>query len=214
MAPRPPVAVALRLACHQFAESEVEALRSLLRLLAPHLRRPCDVVPASADGVALLLVNLDHPEPQPPPLGPRCVGCAVKPRLKPVGCIHRPLRAAELLALLSEAAPAPTPALPIAAAPDVPALHFRLRAWPLDLTDWSPRHWRALATITRLPLDAHEIARRSGLPPEEVERLLQRLADQALLERTVQRTPVAPSATQPAWRNLAARVGQLFGFAR
>jgi hypothetical protein len=207
-----------QVACHQFAPGEVEALRSLLRLLHDYLKRPWQVVdePARAD---LVLVNLDHPDPLPLDAAAVQVGCAQKPRLKRSGCIHRPLRAAEVLAVLSEAAVADDDGHAGQRAEskeDSDAFRYRLRAWPLEFLHWPKASWPVLAAMTRCHASVSEITLRTGQPHAEVERTLAMLKKMQLLDCLVERRalPRVDMEAMGGWRGLANRVGRLLGFAR
>jgi len=205
----------LRIACHQFSQAEVEALRSLLGLLATYLRHPWEVG-VDATAAAIVLVNLDHPEPTPVLAPGRLVGCAVKPRLKPAGCIHRPLRAAEILALLSEPVAASAPRGTAESEPVHAARRYRLSAWPLDFTSWSRDAWRVLGAMTREHLGLDEITARTGVDAAEVRRTLDALCALGLVDTVVERHAVRRphGPLRAGWRSLASRVGQLFGVAR
>lgn len=207
-----------RLACHQFAPSEIEALRSLLRLLHDYLKHSWQVVddPAHAD---VVLVNLDHPLQQPLHAHAVQVGCALKPRLKRSGCIHRPLRAAEVLAVLSEVTVGDEPGF--AAHDEVgddsdAAFRYRLRAWPIEFLHWPRQSWPVLAAITRSHAGIEEIALRTGLPAQDIRRTLAMLKKMDLLDCLVERRalPRVDLEAMNGWRTLANRVGQLLGFAR
>lgn len=206
----------LSIACPNFTREEVDALRSLLGLLRPYLKRPWAV---ATDGPAdVYFLNLDLDPGELPECGPdtRVVGCARQPRMHRKGTLHRPLRVSEVLAVLSE--------MPVGMATSSRGKHephgvewrFRLRAWPLEFDQW-PREWcRILADITRQPRSLVEIASRVELPQSEVERCIALLTRLDLVDRLAERrTPSRPvtSATR-GWRDLATRVGQILGFAR
>jgi hypothetical protein len=207
-----------RVACHQFAPGEIEALRSLLHLLRDYLKREWQVVD-NLEVADIVLVNLDHPQPKPLKTQIQQVGCAQKPRLKRSGCIHRPLRAAEVLAVLSEAAAACDEAVTGQrghSADGSEAFRYRLRAWPLEFHHWPRESWSVLAALTRSHASAKEVALRVGLPLVEVERTLAMLKKMQLLDCLVERRalPRVDVGAMRGWRGLAGRVGQLLGFAR
>ncbi len=211
-----PVKRPLRVACHDFAGTEVDALRSLLRLLKDHLRQTWQVV----EGVQadLVLVNLDQPR-SPPPCGEvPCVGCALKPRLQPAGTIHRPLRAAEVLAVLTEAALQASrgDSGSHEAADDTVEWRYRLHHWPLEFSHWPPDAWRVLASITRRHCSLREIALRTRLPRQEIAGTLGLLKKMGVLDRLVERrsAPRIDENVAAGWRGLAARLGHLLRFAR
>lgn len=206
----------LSIACPNFTREEVDALRSLLGLLRPYLKRPWAV---ATDGPAdVYFLNLDLDPGELPERCPdtRVVGCARQPRLHRKGTLHRPLRVSEVLAVLSE--------MPAGAATRSSNRHephgvewrYRLRAWPLEFDQW-PREWcRILADITRQARPLAEIAARVDLAPSEVERCIGQLTRLDLLDRLAERrSPAGVAAAAPrGWRDLASRVGQILGFAR
>ncbi|HRQ63550.1 MAG TPA: hypothetical protein PKZ76_01570, partial [Xanthomonadaceae bacterium] len=207
-----------QVACHQFAPAEIEALRSLLKLLHDYLKRPWQVVdePAHAD---VVLVNLDHPDPQPLDAAAVQIGCAQKPRLKRSDCIHRPLRAAEVLAVLSEAAMAGDDGSPAPRAETqegTNAFRYRLRAWPLEFLHWPRESWPVLAAMTRCHASIKEISLRTGQSQADIERTLAMLKKMHLLDCLVERRalPRVDLHAMGGWRGLANRVGQLLGFAQ
>jgi hypothetical protein len=199
---------ALRIACADFSPDEKGALRSLLKLLEQYLRRRWLIV---EEGEAdLLLKNLDVTESQCDMFSRRVIGCALKPRTHLSGTIHRPLRASEILSLLNEHDET---------AASVSELRiewsYRLRAWPLDLTNW-PRHWwPAFALMTPTARSQGEISSRTGLDQNEIHQCLARLQTEALLERFAARRHVASNVRDNVgvWRSLARRVGRVLGFA-
>jgi hypothetical protein len=200
---------ALRIACRHFSREEVDALRSLLRLIQPYLKRPW-VVSEGGDA-ELCLVNLDaEGGAATAGVGQRVVGCATKPRRFQLGTLHRPLRVPEMLAVLSEiqdAAPTPDEAV---------AWAYRLHAWPADIEAWPRPWWRVLACVGGAALTLPEIAARTGLPLAEVERCLARATAQCCVERlALRRSPVAAAvdATARPWAQWAVRLGRLLGLA-
>lgn len=209
-----PAGPPLRLACHQFLDKDVEALRSLLGLLDKYLRRRWEVVEwidASADAI---LVNLDHPRSEPAPTGPYRIGCAAKPSLRSGGCIHRPLRAAEVLAVLNEITQA-RQASPSSVDETCP---HRLLAWPSDLDVWPHDARRVMAAITARPASALDIADRTGLALDDVRSILVTLRKSDLLDADAGQAASAGIANRAAapgrWRALASRVGRLLGLAQ
>lgn len=212
-APTPP-SRALRIRCHDFAREDVDGLRSLLGLLKDYLKQACvvtDVGPAD-----LVFVNLDRPAAAPDYPGARLVGCAVKPRLQAAGSIHRPFRAAEVLAVLSELSSACATDEREAIDEEGNEWRYRLRCWPVEFAHWSRESWRVMATITRRHCSLQEIATRTGMARKEVASVLCLLRRMDLLDRLVERRalPRVDESLVPGWRGLAARVGQLLGFAR
>ena len=199
-----------RLACPNFGADEINALRSMFSLLQPHLKQAWEIVQdAPAD---LLIVNLDSGPPGGLPPQVPVIGCALKPRQHPRGTLHRPLRASELLALLSEQA-LPGPA--IEAPPPLVAIErrYRLLGWPAGFETW-PEPWRrVLAATSRVARAPADIAARTGVAEDEVGRCLQRLESEGLLEvvRLDRPDVPAPVPTPGRWAGLAARVGQLLG---
>ncbi|TWI11978.1 MarR family transcriptional regulator [Aerolutibacter ruishenii] len=204
-----------RILCPNFNDDEVKALRSLCELLRKHLKHPWQVVThGEAD---LLLVNLDAgwAPPQVPTVP--LVGCALRPRAHPVGTIHRPPRAAELLAVFSEFIPT-TDAAGAARTQDVLDAgqvddRYVLLGWPLDFERWPPSWRRVLAALSRSSASMDEIAQCTGLTPVDIGRCIAMLDRQGLVER--QRLAAAPVVrAQGRWKGLSERVGHLLGFSR
>lgn len=200
----------LRIACVGFALNEVDALRSLLGLLAPYVKRPCLVVDEiDAD---LTLVNLDA-VPRRPAAGSvpaRVVGCALRPRDHDKGTIYRPLRASQVLAVLSDAA---TSGGGEPADERTILWRFRLHGWPLDFSALPHRWWRIYASMADEARSVAEISAHTELAAGEVERAIDLLTHRGLIERTADRI-VSANRAQPrrGWRDLVNRVGQMLGF--
>lgn len=204
-----------RILCPNFNDDEVKALRSLCELLQKYLKQPWQVV--SHGEADLLLVNLDAGWEPPHASTAPVVGCALRPRTHPPGTIHRPLRAAELLAVLSEFASATGPVAAAGTAGTAEALRvderYVLHGWPLDFERWPPSWRRVLAALSRSTASMEEIVQCTGLTPVDVGRCIAMLDRQGLVER--QRVAAAPAqCTKGRWQGLAERVGQLLGFAR
>ncbi len=204
---------ALRVRCHDFSIEEVDALRSLMRLLKEYLKQPWTVTDGAVADV--VFVNLDNPVVAPDYPGARLVGCAVRPRLHSPGTVHRPFRAAEVLATLSETASVHSHERePVA--DDRGEWRYRLRHWPLDLGHWPRTAWAVMATITCRQCCVREIELRTGLPRDEIVATLAQLRKHEMLDRLVERRAVSriDGHDVVGWRGFAARVGQLLGFAR
>ena len=199
----------LRLACPNFSASEVDALRCLLQLIKPYLKQHWEVVDSA--GADLFVVNMDLPQPAVP-TGIPVVGCAQRPRLHAMGTLHRPLRVAEVLALLTEVGAKNLPATTTAADGNLGIeWHYELRAWPLDFQQWPRAAWRVLAIMSGATRSVAEIANHAGLPNDEVERYIAMAQRADLVNRYGERRTLPLQATQN-WRGLATRVGQLLGF--
>lgn len=204
-----------RILCPNFNDDEVKVLRSLCELLQKYLKHPWKVVGhGEAD---LLLVNLDAGwAPQQAPAVP-VVGCALRPRTHPPGTIHRPLRAAELLAVLSEFVSTTDPATSARTSRTPATVHvedrYVLLGWPLDFERWPPSWRRVLAALSRSSASMDEIAQCTGLTPVDVGRCIAMLDRHGLVERQRIAAPPATS-TKGRWQGLSQRVGQLLGFAR
>lgn len=209
MSKTPTPAASVRIHCANLGDDEVGALRRLLNLLASHLRYPWELVEDLA-GAHLVILNVDdvaHPQPA---TAARVVGCSAKPSSHPEAKLHRPLRAYELLAVLSDIRPtAPEPAV------ETDGRRYRLREWPLDLGAWNRNQTTVMAAITRDASDARAIALRTGVAYAEVADCLQALQREGLVdcERNTN-PPVHAPQTQGRWQHLATRVGQLLGFRR
>ena len=211
-----------RLFCAGFSEADRASLGSLMGLLAPYLRMPWELVdtPARAD---LCLVRLDG-EASSTLSHARLVGCAQHPRQHAPGTLHRPLRAAQLLALLSEtgaelatsksasaSAPMPAPHAPTERVCSLPLL--RLLAWPLDAEDGPPLRLQALAALSAGATTTEALAECIGATVGEIEAITEALSREGLLtwnERslvTVRSPPPAP----PGWRGFMAGLGRRLG---
>lgn len=211
------------LGCQNFSDEEVAALRRLLTLLSSHLKDEWEIrLNAETD---LCLANVDSGERVEPTPHVPMIGCALKPRLHGNASLHRPLRAAELLAVLSEYAEQRSGALPLHVAERAHAelgfeTRFQLRAWPLEFPQWPTDWWRILASINRCPRSLADICANTGLCETEVERCLDLLQRMQLLDRLADRrvpmrgTVAVHSHPSRAWRSFAAKLGQMLGFAR
>jgi hypothetical protein len=208
----------LKIHSGNLAHEEVGALRRLLSLLASHLRYPWELVDdvASAN---LVIFNVDQPTPppsQPPATAARMVGCALKPSIHAQASIHRPLRAYELLAVLSEINPRDQHQSHAVASAEPDVWRYKLRSWPLNFAEW-PRDWQAvMAAITREYRSERELALCTGATPETVTACLSELSHLRVLEResAPRDLPRVESRELGRWHNLASRVGQLLGFRR
>lgn len=207
---------AYRLACPNFGADEIKALRSMFSLLQQHLKQPWEIV--QDEEADLLIVNLDSGPPGSLPPEVPVIGCALKPRQHPSGTLHRPLRAGELLALLTEQAGV----VPVAAVapPSIDGLaerRFRLLAWPAGFEQWPSGWHRVLAAISRGARSPADIAAATGVAVAEVGRCLDTLERDGLVDVVVfQPRPdaQAPAPRAGRWSGLAARVGLLLGFPR
>lgn len=208
---------AYRLACPNFGADEIKALRSMFSLLQHHLKQPWEIV--QDDEADLLIVNLDSGPPGSLPPEVPVIGCALKPRQHPSGTLHRPLRAGELLALLTEQAaqvPVPAEAAPMAAE-GLAERRFRLLGWPAGFEQWPAGWHRVLAATSREARSPADIAARTGVPEAEVGRCLDRLERDGLVDVVVfhpRPDAQAPAPRPGRWSGLAARVGLLLGFQR
>jgi len=207
----------LRLACVGFAAEELAALRRLLGLLASHLPRQCVLVDAGA--ADLVMVNLDVAADLPGPRGAAVVGCSTKPKEHPSGTLYRPIRAYQLLALLSRNALRQPVAESAGAGDDERGTsRYRLRLWPAQAVGWSHEWWMVMATIRRAHHGVDDIADRTGVARDTVRRCIAELERLQALDREQLQDRHAPAAVPVArdagWRTLAARVGRVLGFAR
>lgn len=205
----------IRIHCTNLCDDEVAALRRLLGLLSNHLRFPCEVIadPVAAD---LVLLNVDLPGGDTPGFGPaRVIGCALKPTAHPAARIHRPLRAYELLAVLSEVQPVAVPAGSLAPSHGHDR-RYSLREWPLDLGAWSRDQIAIMAAISGDTRTAQAIALRTGYALTLVQTCLDELLRQGLADQEASAPTSIPVAVAPhrGWQKLARRVGQILGFGR
>ena len=203
-----------RLYCAGFSEADRASLCSLLGLLAPYLRPPWELVdaPAQAD---LCLVRLDGDVPLAVS-HPRLAGCALHPRKFAAGTLHRPLRAPQLLALLT-ATGEELSATASGKGSDrsthaVPA--FRLLAWPLN-AECGPRlRLHVLAALSTGPATVDALAARIGASVQEVTGFIEPLCRDGLLVAEAQAAASA-SLSPPAasgWRAFMAGLGRRLGF--
>lgn len=210
-----PPAGTLRLACRHFGVDDVAALRRLLALLEPHLKRRWVLV--GGDTGDFVLVNLDAAGAHLPAGARNMAGCASKPRNWPDGTLYRPLRPAGVLAALSAYAEGvPSNEKAVVDAVGNPQLRYRLRGWPLRFSQWPRPWWAVLAAINHVSLSVSDIATQVGLDEDEVRRCLAEVEREALLEcqaDPVGRSNIAHSA-QRSWRDLVVRVGVRLGFGR
>lgn len=193
-----------RLAHMHFAIDEVASLRSLLSLLAPYLKSDWQVV---EDGDAdVVLMRLDAPRPTTESGNSRRVACVRRPRDAQGPAIHRPLRAAEILALLNEmeaSENAARAALEIERA-------VVLAYWPTEFEEWPPAWTRVLASIVRTPRSAAQICAATGVNKIEVGNCLAEL--QRIDALTFAAGQVATAEPATGLRNLIRRVGRKLGF--
>lgn len=213
MAALPSLQRPLRIRCRDFPPEDVDALRSLLKLLKDYLKHPWTVVESGEAEV--VFVDLDHASSLPDTGSARLVGCARKPREHAPGTIHRPLRAAGVLAVLSEVS-AQVADHQQPEDDEATEWRYRLHCWPLEFEHWSRDALRVLASISPRHRSLKEIALCTGLPRNEIAATLGLLRKMDLLERQVERRslPRVDEAVIAGWRGLAMRVGQLLGFAR
>lgn len=213
----------LRIACHGLADEEVAALRRLLGLIQSHLPQPCTLA-ERGEAPDVLMVNLDT-NPAPENTGSAAVvGCSLKPKQHPQGTMYRPIRAYQLLSLLtgfvgaSKGAPTPTAAAP-APSEQRPVWRYRLRVWPAQAMDWQPKWWMVMSTIRSIPRTTEEISVQTGVAVDVIEQCIVELEKLGAIEResahveTHEAAPAPPIADH-RWRALTRRVGQILGFAR
>ena len=203
----------LKIHCGNLAMEEVGALRRLLNLLASHLRYPWELV-EDLTTAHLVILNVDQPGTLRTSTAARVIGCATKPATHPDAKIHRPLRAYELLAVLSEIKPTNTPQPQVDKQAD--EWRYKLRSWPLDLAAYSRDQLTVMAAITREYRCASELAIRTGVAVDVVNECLHALSRLDLLESEPEqrRLPRVDPQELGRWQSLASRVGQLLGFCR
>lgn len=203
-----------RLCCAGFSEADRASLLCLLGLLTPYLRQPWELVdvPALAD---LCLVRLDGEVPLVVS-HPRQVGCAQHPREFSTGTLHRPLRAPQLLALLSntdeELSASNTRKAPNGSVHTMPAL--RLLAWPLD-AECGPRlRLHVLAALSAGSATTDVLAMRVGASTQEISGFIESLCRDGLLVADARIAAPAPSPAPAAsgWRAFISGLGQRLGF--
>lgn len=202
----------LKIVCLNFTRDEVDALRSLLGLLRSYLKQPW-VVATEPPG-DLYFLNLDASTGVFPAHDPtmRIVGCALRPRMQRKGTLHRPLRVAEVLAILTDLSGEYSG---ISVGAERMEWRFRLRAWPLELEHWPAESARVLAYISTHARSVAQISSRVEMAPVEVERCIALLTRMDLIDRLAERRVLpAPHVAAPRWRSLATRVGHVLGFSR
>lgn len=203
----------LKIHCGNLAVEEVGALRRLLTLLGSHLRHPWELVEDLA-AAHLVILNVDQPSTLGTSTAARVIGCATKPAAHPDATIHRPLRAYELLAVLSDVKPTDTPQPHAHQYAD--GWRYKLRSWPLDLATYGRDQLTIMAAITREYRCASELATRTGVAMGIVNECLHELSRLGLVEAEPEhrRLPRVYPQEIGRWQSLASRVGQLLGFRR
>ncbi|MFA7488617.1 MAG: hypothetical protein WCY72_11120 [Lysobacteraceae bacterium] len=202
-----------RISCVGFSQADRASLTCLLGLLTPYLRPPWELVehPEQAD---LCLLRLDG-EALPPITHRRLIGCAQHPRQWPAGTLHRPLRAAQLLALLSDDAAGPGEAeIPAQSrAPVGTTQPFRLLAWPLDTEHAPSLRTDVLAALSAGPDTVESLAGRIGACRQQVLGVIESLCRAGVLAREAEQlpSPPVPVATVPGWRGFMAGLGRRLG---
>jgi hypothetical protein len=206
----------LRIACPNFSAEEIGALRRLLGLLEQYLTRNWIVVDEHPGNVYFVNVDLaGGAEVIDLPAGSRVVYCALRPRLHGKDAIHRPLRASEVLAILTEeSVSSDRQATGQVVQGDV-EWRFQLRAWPVDLEKWPLIWWKIFASISDTARSVGEIVGCVGTEEEEVNRCIAALVGAELIIKSAKRdTRNVPrnDISRARWKGLATRVGQLLGF--
>lgn len=202
--------IARRLGHRGLSSDELASLRSLLQLLDRYLRDAWEV--ADGDEGDLVLARLDAQPASPPPSGRPWVGCAQRPRqFAPTRAIHRPLRAAEVLAVLNDppvdgAAGTVRAVTPAPAQADASARCVRLDAWPLEFRSYPDDWLRILAALSGGAQSPSALAERTGATPERVAGCLAALDKAGLL--SCSEPPCAPTASDPPWRRFARELGR------
>jgi len=218
-----PHSTALRIACHGLADEEVAALRRLLGLIQSHLPQPCALA-ARGEAPDVLMVNLDVDLAPANTGSAAVVGCSLKPRQHPEGTLYRPIRAYQLLSLLtgfigpskdmSASTDDPAPSLP----EERQVSRHRLRVWPAQAMDWPPKWWLVMSTIRSVPRTTEEIAAQTGVAVDVIGQCIAELEKLGAIEcESVQveaREAAPPPVADRRWRALTRRVGQILGFAR
>ena len=210
----------LSVGCLFFSEDDLSSLRCLLGLLEPSLKMQWSMIQDAHGRADLWLINLDHPDARLPDDGRRLVGCTRKPREQSQSCIHRPLRAAGVLAALSDvedtllADTASKVSTVQNSTPSAASDRFRLRAWPTELSGWPRPWWGVLAALTRQHRSVEEISITTRLEPDEIIACLNKLRAEGLVECLPGHRQTSPSIPMAVagWRNLISKVGQRLGF--
>lgn len=207
----------LKISCDNFTREEVDALKSLIGLLKPYLKRPFTVVGDAAADVRFVNLDAGRTTTSFDAASPmNIVRCAARPRMHGAGTLHLPWRVSEVLAVLSEASSeADAGRLGDSASAQMGVeWSFRLRAWPLNFERLPKACWSVLATMLRKPLTVAQIAARTGLEAMEVGGYLELIAADGALDRfAAPRTPAPAVRSEGSrWRSLAGRIGRALGF--
>lgn len=153
-------------------ESDVNAVRSLLGLLAAYLREPWIVVLEGAHDLALVrLADGETRVPIPATGAPTPIPCVQHPRRYAGHAINHPFRAADLLTVLNEHSErartsAATPAANARVASDAA---LELLHWPADFVRWPAPFRRMAAALTCAARPASALAAATGCTARQVQ---------------------------------------------
>jgi hypothetical protein len=206
---------ALRIACRGLADEEVAALRRLLDLLQSHLPQRWTLA-GSGDPADMLVVNLDADRVPADPGHGAVVGCALKPRQHPEGTLYRPIRAYQLLSLLTRfgASSKSAGAAVVVESADRDAWRYRLKLWPAQAMNWPAEWWAVMSAIRGLHRTPEEIEVQTGIALGTIRQCLAELSrldavdrEQAGVDEENAVPPLPASGTR--WRALTRRVGQI-----
>lgn len=208
----------LRIACLNFEVEEIEALRRVMVVLSPHVREPWALV-GSGEPAEIALLNLDAVHIVPNQTAGTVVGCSTKPDQHPPGTLALPVRAYELLPLLSsrgaQAGPAtPSPVIPAAIAASATG-RYKLYRWPAAAMAWSPDRWKVMAATRCSHRTIAETATATGVATAIVQACFDDLVNAGAMLCVGGGTPLRAVEARPqqSWRSLAARVSQMLRLA-
>lgn len=202
-----------RIACIHFSKDETTALRSLLGLLDPYLKKSWDISgPEQAD---LVLMSIDESDAgqASSPTGKPVVACMRRPREHALPAIHRPLRASEILKVLNEfdepaISDASSPARPLPQAAAVEA--WRLDYWPLEFEKFPTSWHKVMAALAARGMTLEELIQCTHLGRAEIVQCMRKLRDIGSLRESSTSAPQIPHTTM-GLRNFIAGIGRKLG---
>lgn len=160
----------LLIGCH---DTDVNAVRSLLGLLAAYLREPWRVVLEGEYDLGIVrLTDAETRLAPAPPGSPPLIPCMMHPRRHPGTALNHPFRAADLLTTLNEFSDrlgtrrAAMASVASGRIGDDAVLE--LSHWPVDFLQWSPEHRRIAAALARGAQPVASLAPYAGVSKTQV----------------------------------------------
>lgn len=202
-----------RVACIQFSKDGTNALRSLLGLLDPYLKKNWEICEPDQADLVLLRVNEEQDGHELSPEGKPVIACVRRPRQHASPAIHVPLRASEILAVLNEFdAPGDNdPTLSTSSSSQATVAEvWRLGFWPLEFEKYPTAWQKVLAALTSHSMTAEDLAQCTHMRRAEIDQCLQTLRESGALEES---TPSASNGPPPATglRDFIAGIGRKLG---